>query len=410
MPFCVGVKDMRQFIIGLCISLLVGGIVACSSKQQNFTTKYPIPFQSAINVLSNDLFTTVEAQQSTLDKLIKTQIVVDPFIDEASGNIVQASKDIEQALIKKSLGRGHNYDITSMTSQNIRDANYVMNGVIYSEPYRVPGLDDAVTYYRLASSIVDLASGKIVANTHAWISDLNLEYQPTPLYADSPLFIKDKRVESLIETARSPVGADANLEYLNTIETSALLAEAQLAYDREDYAKALELFTQASEKTDAQILKTYVGLYETNRQLDNMDAAKKALYDLLVVSINLNQKINLKLLFDVDSTDFIRDQALRDEYHIWLEQIVRYFRNNEQCMYVLGHSSNTGTAEYNENLSLARAQQIRIVLSQYFPAIMQRSKAMGKGFTENISGLGTDDARDAIDRRVEFRIVECADI
>ena len=398
---------MRQFIIGFFVSLLTAGIVSCATKQQNFTNKYPIPFDSAINVLSNDLFNTVEAQQSTLDKLVKTSIVIDPFIDEASGNIVQASRDIEQALLQKALGRQHSYKITSMTSQNIRKADYVMNGVIYSEPYRVPGLDDAVTYYRLASSVVDLASGKIVANTHAWISDLSLEYQPTPLYADSPLFIKDKRVESLIETARSPVGADASIEYLNTIETSALLAEAQLAYDRGDYQQALTLFTQASEKADAQILKTYVGLYETYRQLEQMKEAKEALYNLLVVSINLNQKINLKLLFSVDSTDFIDDQLLRNEYHLWLEQIVRYFRNNEQCMYVVGHSSNTGTVEYNHNLSLSRAQQIQTILGEYFPAILQRSQAMGKGFSENISGLGTDDARDAIDRRVEFRIVDC---
>jgi hypothetical protein len=30
------------------------------------------------------------------------------------------------------------------------------------------------------------------------------------------------------------------------------------------------------------------------------------------------------------------------------------------------------------------------------------------GFRENLVGTGTDDARDALDRRVEFKISECS--
>jgi len=43
----------------------------------------------------------------------------------------------------------------------------------------------------------------------------------------------------------------------------------------------------------------------------------------------------------------------------------------------------------------------------HFPDIAEKSKIIGKGFRENIVGLGTDDARDAIDRRVEFIVVDC---
>jgi hypothetical protein len=38
----------------------------------------------------------------------------------------------------------------------------------------------------------------------------------------------------------------------------------------------------------------------------------------------------------------------------------------------------------------------------------QRTTPSGKGFRENLVGSGSDDAVDALDRRVEFRIVPCS--
>jgi outer membrane protein OmpA-like peptidoglycan-associated protein len=37
----------------------------------------------------------------------------------------------------------------------------------------------------------------------------------------------------------------------------------------------------------------------------------------------------------------------------------------------------------------------------------RRIRASGMGFRENIVGTGTDDVRDSLDRRVEFRIDDC---
>ena len=36
-----------------------------------------------------------------------------------------------------------------------------------------------------------------------------------------------------------------------------------------------------------------------------------------------------------------------------------------------------------------------------------RTRASGVGWRENLIGTGTDDVTDALDRRVEFRIVSC---
>jgi outer membrane protein OmpA-like peptidoglycan-associated protein len=38
---------------------------------------------------------------------------------------------------------------------------------------------------------------------------------------------------------------------------------------------------------------------------------------------------------------------------------------------------------------------------------MGRTETIGMGFRQNLVGSGTDDAGDALDRRVEFKVVQC---
>ena len=61
----------------------------------------------------------------------------------------------------------------------------------------------------------------------------------------------------------------------------------------------------------------------------------------------------------------------------------------------------------NERLSLMRAQYIKQRISASAPPLGQRTTAIGKGSSQNLSGLGTDDARDALDRRVDFTVKDC---
>ena len=45
-----------------------------------------------------------------------------------------------------------------------------------------------------------------------------------------------------------------------------------------------------------------------------------------------------------------------------------------------------------------------------FPQAPQKTRAFGRGFKENVIGSGSDDAQDAIDRRAEFQVVDCASL
>ena len=74
---------------------------------------------------------------------------------------------------------------------------------------------------------------------------------------------------------------------------------------------------------------------------------------------------------------------------------------------VVGHTSRTGDAAANDVLSQKRAASSRRPWSGRTRSSTRASRADGVGSREVIVGLGTDDLRDALDRRVEFRTVDC---
>ena len=54
-----------------------------------------------------------------------------------------------------------------------------------------------------------------------------------------------------------------------------------------------------------------------------------------------------------------------------------------------------------------RAEAVLRLISKDNRVLGSRLSAAGVGSREALIGLGTDDQRDALDRRVEFRVVDC---
>jgi len=77
------------------------------------------------------------------------------------------------------------------------------------------------------------------------------------------------------------------------------------------------------------------------------------------------------------------------------------------CLSVVGNTSHSGPEQLNEQLSLQRAQVIQRRIELLAPQTASRLSSVGMGWRENIVGTGTDDLRDAVDRRVEFRVRAC---
>lgn len=120
--------------------------------------------------------------------------------------------------------------------------------------------------------------------------------------------------------------------------------------------------------------------------------------------------ITVRFLFQKNSVEFWDDKDTTARYGAWLGRIGEYFNQREGCLRIVGHSSNSGPEPWNEQLSVLRAEKIRNFLRGSLPQVKKRTRASGMGSKENVVGIGTDDERDALDRRVEIIPVACEQI
>jgi len=84
---------------------------------------------------------------------------------------------------------------------------------------------------------------------------------------------------------------------------------------------------------------------------------------------------------------------------MWLRQIARAAQGADACLEIVGHISRSGSEQVNHRLSLARATAVRERIERDAPGASKKWKVTGVGYRENIIGTGSDDERDAIDRR-----------
>jgi outer membrane protein OmpA-like peptidoglycan-associated protein len=303
-----------------------------------------------------------------------------------------------------------------MNTQNVKTAQLIISGIIHLEEYG--GAYGKIT--RLSASVVEIGTGQIAAHSEALIAEANLAFEPTQLYRDSPMYLKDKRVQAQIETAQAPVGGTADKEYIDTLFTSALLSEAENVYNSGDYAQAAELFGKVAQRDDGKVMKTYSGLYECHRKLNHKDAAEEAFSSLAGLGIE-NKNLSMKFLFETGQTDFVKDADMRSEYAIWLRQLAKQIAASDKCMQIIGHASKTGTKEYNDKLSMERAKEIQRQLGQSGHGKdrhgrggkaqdgPKKTDAIGRGFAECKKCTGND-AVDTYDRRVEFKVLDCGGV
>jgi outer membrane protein OmpA-like peptidoglycan-associated protein len=113
------------------------------------------------------------------------------------------------------------------------------------------------------------------------------------------------------------------------------------------------------------------------------------------------------MFFNPGTTTLLQSADLQAQYAVWLQEVATQIGAREGCLRVVGHTSRTGDAAANEVLSQKRAGVIKASLERQNKKLAPKIAADGVGSREVIVGLGTDDLRDALDRRVEFRSVDC---
>jgi outer membrane protein OmpA-like peptidoglycan-associated protein len=229
---------------------------------------------------------------------------------------------------------------------------------------------------------------------------------PTKFYQDSPSITRDRIVEGHVRTALAQTGAEADGIYVSSLTVSALIADGSRLYDAGQFDDALRAYEAAAARPDGKHLRIFNGLYLSNMQLGRAEAAEQAFGRIVSLGLGTNS-LAFKFLFKPGSTDFLSDQKISSPYPMWLRVLAREMGNSKQCVSVVGHSSRTGAEQVNDRLSLARATVIQRRMEATVPELVSRLQSQGVGYRENLIGTGTDDLRDALDRRVEFWVRPC---
>lgn len=326
-------------------------------------------------------------------------LVIDPLLDGRSGQQTVATEQALQQLnqaIPRVLRRVR---VLAFNEQGANESRWVINGTVAQRDQ--PGA------YRMTLALSDRSSGLVLARSVAPFQDAQLDVAPTRVYADSPSLVRDRTTDGYLRTTETPAGKPADAVYLDQIPTAALLAEAANAYNTSRWDDAMQLYSRAVQRPDGQQLRTFNGLYLVNMQMGRSSAAEEVFGKIASLGLATNN-LAVKILFRPASTDFIADRNLSGPYPMWLRQIARAAQAAEVCLHVVGHTSKTGSEQLNERLSLARARTVVERMDKEAPGIARKTRTSGVGSRETVVGTGTDDLRDAPDRRVEFKVVSCA--
>ena len=237
-----------------------------------------------------------------------------------------------------------------------------------------------------------------------------VDHTPTPFFRDSPAWARDKLIQGYVRTCQATRPGDPiDAVYSERIAAAAITAEAIDLYEHNQYAKAATLFRQAAATPSGNHLRNLNGWFAASIRTGNQKDASVATQRLVDYMLS-ERNLNFMFLFRPGSANFVADQKVAAPYPIWIREIARGADSAKACLHVVGHASRTGSEPANERLSLARAQAVTQQLQRQSKRLTDRVTAVGMGSREPIVGSATDDLQDAPDRRVEFKVVDCAKV
>lgn len=228
---------------------------------------------------------------------------------------------------------------------------------------------------------------------------------PSRFFRDAPLYLTGAYNDIRQEFAKggnSTVPLEARNRF---IAVEGLIQEAILNFESGNYRKAIQGFDKVIDK-DVENLPALSGRYQSLLEIGKAPEIEVALIKLIDAAIK-QKNISFRFLFQVRSVDFRDDVQITRHYHSWLSQLAKQVFASGSCLQVRGHASRSGSFEYNNELSYSRANQVVGLLLKYAPGLKGRVSVEGRGYQDNVVGSGSDDSADAIDRRVDFKLLSC---
>ena len=365
-----------------------------------------LPYEDAFLKAANALFSGAQLQDRAGDSGGRHLLVIDPLVDGVTGSQSAATRSMEAKLVDLARAQYPQFDVRPFTSSAVAAQPIVFVGTFtgVNPQGKTAGPREA---YRICFALADLKSGKIVAKSRVFAEMEGVDVTPTPAFRDSPAWVKDEATEAYIKTCQATkVGDPLDPAYVDRILAASLISDAIEAYDARRYQDALELYTSAQGLPAGDQLRVHNGIYLTNWKLGRRDAAMAAFGKLIDFGL-AQQRLAVMFLFKPGSTAFWPDPQVSAPYDFWLREIAARGAQAGSCLEITGHTSPTGPEPLNERLSLLRAEVIKKRLDASAPTLAGRMLANGVGSREALVGNGRDNLTDALDRRVEFKVIGC---
>ncbi|MBV8209116.1 MAG: caspase family protein [Burkholderiaceae bacterium] len=333
-------------------------------------------------------------------------LVVDPLIDASTGFRTRATQAVERELLSALHARLPRLETADLSPENLARRPLILIGTV-TPLDREGGTFGARTAYAIRLALLDLQRG-IVSSSAAARSRLEgADATPTRFYGEMPAWAPDPWTEAYARASNgATAGAPIDPAYRDGLAVSALVSPAIGAYEAGRPREALEAFAKARRQAVQPQLRIESGLYLAATRLDRVGDAQQAF--ARIVDLGLARgRLGVRFQFRPGATQFLDDAPASSGYGLWLGLVAQRAEIRRGCLQVAGHTSRKGDELASARLSLLRAQTVKERIDAIDPQIASRTVAVGRGFQESLSGLGTDDGRDAIDQRVEFRVLDC---
>ena len=363
----------------------------------------PIPSDAALLKAANDLLSNVKLG----DGRSRIDVVIDPLIDGVTGAQSKATQLQQERIVELIRTRYPRFRVLPFTTDSILKQPLVLVGTFtaINNDGAPTGPRDA---YRICLAFADLKSRTVVSKGVARALPDGVDPTPVAFFKDSPGYARDAATESYVRSCQgAKVGDAVDRTYTDNVLAAALVNEGIEAYNAGRYKAALELYESALSMPGGEQLRTYNGIYLASYKLHRTRTAMDAFGKMIDLSLRNSDRLAIKFLFKPGSTQFYYDRDDRAPYQAWIGKIAQRTATNRSCLEVVGHTSATGMPAMNDRLSMLRADFIRERVEAEETILQGHLLSDGKGSREMIVGTGRDDPSDALDRRVEFKVVKC---
>ncbi|MET0542467.1 MAG: OmpA family protein [Variovorax sp.] len=390
----------------LLAAAFVAGLAGCASAPPPTlpTPKVELPFEQAVAEATDGLVLQMQKQAGAVASAqsgTRRGLMLDPMIDAGSAQQTGATLLLQEKVLARMNALDGSVEVLPFQAANLTRARYLLTGTMTrltpNQPQSTLQIDLALT---------ELSNGVVAAQDSALARDEGLNHTPLPYYRDIPVPARDLMIESYVRTTATQPGQRADPYYLERIAVAPLIQHATSLYNAKRYQDALVQYNAAGELAPGEQLRVLNGIYLTSSKLGRTAESEQAFGKIVAYGI-ANKQLGVKFLFNPGGTVFWSEPKVSGPYAMWLREIAKASAGAKVCMDIVGHTSRTGPVALNDELSLQRARYVRQKLVSKSVVLKARTTPTGVGFRENIIGSGTDDAADALDRRVEFKIVSC---